>query len=142
MNVMSLTELSMRLISKVVSGEGCGKVTSFTSSYTYDSGANSIEKQMSGLKGYVIHGDSVKEKREGEEMKKMSDDLSEKDKKELLRFRTKRQERLVSEGKSKGKKLRERLDKYRVPLPMRIKEDLRREKSLQSGSVSDISPTI
>jgi hypothetical protein len=125
----------MRLISKVVS--------EFASSYTYDSGANSIDKQMSGLHGYVVNGKSHKKETEEKEIGVMSNDLSESDKKELLRYRKVRDERLIKEGKSKGKKLRERLDKYRVPLPLRMKEDIKREKSLSSGSVgSEISPTI
>jgi hypothetical protein len=128
----------MRLISKAIE---------FTSSYTYDSGANSIEKQMSrgnssGLMGYKVNGESEKVRRESKEKDSMASTLSDVEKSELIRFRKVRQEKLIEKEGTKNKKLRDRLNKYRTPLPMRIKEDIKRKKGLSSGGVSVISPTI
>jgi hypothetical protein len=115
----------------------------FTSSYTYDSGANSSEKQMSGMTTYVtIGGTSPKVERDKREQSSMSKDLNDSGKRELVQYRSSLVKRL-KEKKSKKKGSRtigKRLAKYKAPLPMSIKSDIKREDNIKGDN--DISPII
>jgi hypothetical protein len=76
-------------------------------------------------------------------MKKMSNKLTEEEKRELVRYRGKRNKKANAEEKKGNSKLRKRMDKYRLPIPLRMKEDKARDRSLSTGSEGkDISPII
>lgn len=127
----------MRLIEKVI----LNKQSNFTSSYTYDSGANSVEKQLAGgYKALIGNGGIESPKRVEEESTKesMSDDLNSVEKTELIRYRHSLIKRTKERKKDEKRKLRKRLDKYKNPLPMRIMEDRKREASIRGDEVSPI----
>lgn len=128
----------MRLTSKILSNKG---EVGFASSYTYDSGANSIEKQLAGgYKSYIGNGglESPKKKREEDTKGEMSRDLNDSEKSELIRYRHSLIKRTKEKKREDKRKLRKRLDKYKNPLPMRIMEDIKREKSIRGDDVSPI----
>lgn len=109
------------------------------SMYSPDSGANSADKQMANSALYLDVGTSVKQVKDSKEKDGMSKDLNDSEKTELLRYRKSLLKKLKSKKTLKERKLRKRLDKYNKPLPMRIKEEIQREKSINSD---DLSPLI
>lgn len=114
------------------------------SMYEFDSGANSIEKQTSGLQRYqTISTTSPKLERESKIKDVMSKDLSDVHKDEILRYRDALAKRLTEDKKAKKKKsstIGKRLLKYKNPLPAKVKGDITRQKNIEGDS--DISPII
>lgn len=68
----------------------------------------------------------------------MDDSLSDSDKTSLVRYRRKLLERRKERESDSNRKLRKRLNKHHKPLPVRITEDRKREKNLQSDNISPI----
>jgi hypothetical protein len=68
----------------------------------------------------------------------MDNALTDSDKTSLVTYRKKLVERKKQLKSKNKKKLRKRLDKYDKPLPVRITEDRKREKSLESDNISPI----
>lgn len=114
------------------------------SMYEFDSGANSVEKQTSGLHRYhTVAAPSPKVEKELEVKAQMSNDLPDTSKDELIRYRTALTKKLKERKESKNKKSRtigKRLLKYKNPLPAKVKGDIDRQKSIEGDS--DISPII
>lgn len=120
----------------------------FTSSYTFDSGTNSIEKQMAGGYRASINpgvsssnaGGISSPKLEQEEAikSKLSSDLRDEEKSSIIQYRRNLIKRTKERKEKDKRKLRTRLDKYNKPLPSRIMEDIKREKSIQGNDISPI----
>lgn len=68
----------------------------------------------------------------------MTNDLQEAEKASLIGYRRALIKRTKLRKQDEGRKLRKRLDKYSKPLPVRITEDIKREKSIQGDSISPI----
>lgn len=114
------------------------------SMYEFDSGANSIEKQTSGLESYrTVGAKSPMKEKELKEKDRMSKDLPAVAKEELVRYRDALAKKLKEKKESSSKRDRtisKRLLKYKNPLPAKVKGDIARQKSIQGDS--DISPII
>lgn len=114
------------------------------SMYEFDSGANSIEKQTSGLQSYqTVGAKSPMIEKQLKDKDKMSKDLPDLSKDELLRYRDSLARKLKEKKEGKRKESRtigKRLMKYKNPIPAKVKGDINRQKSIEGDS--DISPII
>lgn len=98
--------------------------TSLSSSYKVPIGANGLTSPM-------------KEK-DDKEKESLSDDLREPEKLSIIQYRHSLAKR-TKEKKAKAQKtLKTRLSKYKKPIPARITEDTKREKSIRKDDVSPI----
>lgn len=106
----------------------------FASSYTYDSGANSIDKQLQGHSS--IYQVSYKPLSKPD----LKLDRNDKDTEELRRYRQVLAKKQKTKKTKESRKLRQRLDKHKKPLPVRILADRERERTIQTNT--EVSPIV